>query len=123
MGQHHASIGETLKYFSTFYELSGNNDKAIEFGERALKIAEEVYGLDHKEVSDILIRLGRLYTTVKRYQLAKKTLKRALSISETKYGAVHSYTADVFYELGTVYLVKPEAIGVSKKKNNLDFFF
>lgn len=65
------------------------------------------------------VRLGRVYMTQGKYQLAKKTFKRALKISEEKVGKEHPSTGDVIYELGCFYLMKPENIGAaSSKKGN-----
>lgn len=43
----------------------GNLTKAVECGEQALKITEDVYGSEDGQVSGILLRLGNLEISLK----------------------------------------------------------
>jgi len=95
----------------TFYERTGKYDQALECGLQALKLTEDEFGPDDINISDVCVRLGRLYMFQKRYLDAKRVLKRALKITEEKMGLNHPNTADIIYELGCFFFIKPEDLG------------
>jgi len=119
LGENHSRVGQTLKHMLSLYEEQGELQKAIDAGERALRITEHEFGLDDLNVAGILLRLGHVYVLGAKYQDAIKCFNRCLEISTTKNGEQHPFTADIYYELGCFYLMKPEDVG--SNLNNEEF--
>jgi len=83
--------------------LNGANlQLALQYFERALKIAETVYGPDHPEVAATVNNLGSVLKDLGQLKEAKPAFERALKIAETVYGPDHPKVATAVDNLGAV---------------------
>ena len=65
------------------YDDLGQWDKAEQFNERALDIAERALGPNHRELDEFLEYLAKIYTKRRRYAEAEQLYKRQIAIVET----------------------------------------
>jgi tetratricopeptide (TPR) repeat protein len=85
----------------------GNQTKEEErYYKRALSIYEELYGLDHPQISTILSNISMLLTEQNRHGEAEVYRKRALDITERVYGPDHLNTALELDDLGGLYCLQ-----------------
>lgn len=77
-------------------------DTAKEIDERALKIAEDIYGPTHENVASIANNLGLILKKLGDFEGAKKCLERALHINETLFGPEHESVAATENNLGAI---------------------
>lgn len=91
-------IGNVGNYLLQFAEY--NQAKLLD--ERALNIAERVYGPDHKEVATAANNLGLVLKTLGNFTGAKIQIERALKINEKLFGPDHERVAATANNLGSV---------------------
>jgi hypothetical protein len=72
----------SLKNLAQFYQERDSFSEAVPLFQRALKIAEEVWGPDSGEVASLLFSLGELSRVQGRLSEAEPMLKRAPMIRE-----------------------------------------
>ncbi|MGD2113615.1 MAG: CHAT domain-containing protein [Acidobacteriota bacterium] len=71
----------------------GDGDRAERALLRAIRIDEQLHGVDHPEVATDLSALGSLYERQGRFDEAERALVRALEIDQRAFGDEHSRTA------------------------------
>ncbi|MFN5397682.1 MAG: tetratricopeptide repeat protein [Pseudanabaena sp.] len=89
----------------------GNWDAALEFFLNALTFKENLMGLDHPEVADLLVGLGSIYQQQQSYDQAEAYFSRALTIRKQKLGLNHPETKKIRMVLNGLQQIKdsPEA--------------
>ncbi|PZO37309.1 MAG: hypothetical protein DCF19_19210 [Pseudanabaena frigida] len=92
-------LGEIERY-------RGNWDAAIDFYLNALTFKENLMGLDHPEVADLLVSLGSTYQQQKSYDQAEAYFSRSLTIREQKLGLNHPETKKVRMMLNGMQQIK-----------------
>lgn len=77
--------------------------EAADHARRALQTRRQLWGPDHRETAESLLRLGWLYTEhADVYLRAEDVLIQARNACELSYGAVHPSTGDCLYLLATL---------------------
>lgn len=104
-------IGNLGIYFQHFAEY----DQSRLFDERSLRIAEKIYGSNHKEVATAANNLGILLLIQGDYRGAKDYLERALHINEKLFGPYHETVAMTANNLGTVLKELGDFVGAKKQ--------
>ena len=94
------SLLDSLGSFCLAY---GQYDEAIAHYERALRIKEAAFGVDHINTADTINNLGITYRHQGKYELAIAQYERALRIKEAAFGVDHINTADTINNLGITY--------------------
>jgi len=82
--------------------------------ERALPIAENVYGRDDSEVAAIINNLGLVLQVLGDLEGARKSLERAIEIDEKAYGPDHPDVATGVNNLGRVLQAQGDLAGAKK---------
>ena len=82
---------------------TGQYERAVVVGKKALKVAEEIVGPDHPSVATSLNNLALLYDTQGQYAAAEPLYKRALSINEKALGPDHPSVAASLNNLARFY--------------------
>ena len=82
---------------------TGQYERAVVVGKKALKVAEEIVGPDHPSVATSLNNLALLYDTQGQYAAAEPLYKRALSIDEKALGPDHPSVATFLNNLAALY--------------------
>jgi CHAT domain-containing protein len=85
---------------------AGHYREAIPTAQRALAIAERLYGPDHLDVAATLNGLGILYRLTAAYGAAELAMKRAIAIRETKLAANDPLIALSLDNLSGLYLLQ-----------------
>ncbi|MFZ4557937.1 MAG: tetratricopeptide repeat protein [Pseudanabaena sp.] len=98
-----ASIGGQL---GNIEQVRGNLDAAIDLYLNALAFKENLMGLDHPEVADLLVGLGSIYQQQQSYDQAEAYLSRAIAIREEKLGLNHPETKKVRFMLNGIQQIK-----------------
>jgi len=90
----------------------GNWDAAIEHYVNALTFKENLMGVDHPEVANLLAGLGSVYQQQQYYDQAEAYFSRALAILEQKLGLNHPETKKIQLVLNSIQQIKgsPEAV-------------
>jgi CHAT domain-containing protein/Tfp pilus assembly protein PilF len=88
--------GETLRK-------EGRYNEAIPFVQKALKLGEQEFGLDHKTTATLIYNLADLYRVQGRYSEAEPLYKRVLAVNEKVLGPQHSSVAASLNNLGMLY--------------------
>ncbi|MER6827412.1 FxSxx-COOH system tetratricopeptide repeat protein, partial [Streptosporangium sp. NPDC000563] len=92
-GDEPTELGDVLNQAAVFQSAQGVNQRAVELADRALAIAEAVYGPDHPDVARSLGNLASSFRALGRPGEAVPLFQRALAINETAYGPEHPYVA------------------------------
>jgi CHAT domain-containing protein/tetratricopeptide (TPR) repeat protein len=106
LGEYHDDIATIYARLSTYYMLTGHNDRAIASMEHAVAISEKIHGGDDIATSNHLQNLSFLYRITGRYDEAITTLKRTCAIDSAFSGPVpvvascFSNLADLFRQVG-----------------------
>ena len=79
------------------------HEEALSPAQRALEIAERLYGPDHGLVVEPLDNLAEIYQAEGRYADFEKLFKRALAINERTFGADHEWVAFSLSKLAKLY--------------------
>jgi tetratricopeptide (TPR) repeat protein len=92
-------------------QIRGNWDVAIDLYLNALAFKENLMGLDHPEIADLLVGLGSIYQQQQSYDRAEAYFSRALAIREEKFGLNHPETKKIRMLLNGIQQIKdsPEA--------------
>jgi tetratricopeptide (TPR) repeat protein len=120
-------LGNVGNYFLKFADYN----KAKKIDERALKIAEELYGPTHMDVATAANNLGLVLKNLGDFSRAKTYLERSLKINEELFGPEHERVASaannlgsVLRDLGEYYCAKEQyerSIAIIQKLNRTDF--
>ena len=81
----------------------GKHAEAIGIAERALDLAERLYGADHLDVGQSLNNLAFLYDALGRYAEAEPLYQRALAIAERALGPDHPKVGTALNNLAMLY--------------------
>jgi tetratricopeptide (TPR) repeat protein len=81
----------------------GKSSEAIPIGQRALELAEKIFGPNHANLANSLDTLERLYWNQRKYDDAEPLLKRSLAIREKALGPEHPKSARSLSYLAKVY--------------------
>ncbi len=95
-------LGVLLNRSGVCLRTQGQFPSARQVVERALSIAEKVYGTDHPKVATFVSNLGSVLQALGDFPGAKKAYDRALSIDEKVYGTDHPEVAADVNNLGSV---------------------
>lgn len=76
-----ARLDELFRNAAAYYQ-SGQFAAAVPHAERALALAEQVFGKEHKETAKFVNALGEVYRTPNRNEEADRLPSRALTMSE-----------------------------------------
>ena len=89
----------------------GNWDAAIALYLNALTFKENLMGLDHPEIANLLVSLGSIYQQQQSYDQAEAYFSRVLTICEQKLGLNHPETKQICMVLDGIQQIKdsPEA--------------
>jgi len=98
-------------------KLEGNVPQAKQFLERAVKVEENCYGSNHKQVAMTLNNLANAYISLGEVENARPLLERALKIQEAYYGTEHWEVARTLNTLAATY---SNSEHLSKKKQLLE---
>lgn len=82
-----------------------DNDKALDFYEKALKIYEAIHGKEHPKIAIASINNGLIYRKLQLYGDAVNNFETALKIWEKIYPNAHPAKAFALMNLGETYLV------------------
>jgi tetratricopeptide (TPR) repeat protein len=90
-------IASAARKLGTALLNSGRPDEAMQAFERAAKLSEKTYGVDHVETANALTELGARYREKGDHAEAQRNLRRALEIHRKTAGAdSHAATQDLF---------------------------
>ena len=92
-----------LDSLGSFCNAYGQYDEAITYYERALRIKEKAFGVDHINTANTINNLGSTYDSQGKYDEAIAQYERALRIYEKAFGVDHINTADTINNLGSTY--------------------
>lgn len=85
--------GETLQVLNDtavgLYE-QGKYDEAAELAQRALRVAEDTFGIDNPKIVPFLNNLAVIYYAQGKYAESEAQYKRALALTEQAYGKDHA---------------------------------
>ncbi|MEO5980462.1 MAG: CHAT domain-containing tetratricopeptide repeat protein [Chryseolinea sp.] len=81
-----------------------DNDRALEYYEKALKIYEKLHGKDHPKIAIANTNIGFIYTNLELYGDAINNFESALRTWEKIYTKAHPTKAFLFFNLGETYL-------------------
>src|SRR2546422_69453 len=84
----------------TMLQDQGKHAEAIPFYEKALALAQTVFGPDHLDTAGITVTLANCYQRVGRLADAEPLFRRCLAIREAKLGKDHAALAPTLYTLG-----------------------
>ena len=92
-GQYVLAEGETLQVLNDtavgLYE-QGKYDEAAELAQRALRVAEDTFGIDNPKIVPFLNNLAVIYYGQGNYAESEAQYKRALALTEQAYGKDHA---------------------------------
>ena len=74
------------------YQSQGKYDEAIAQYERALRIYENSFGVNHVNTADTILNIGLFHKSQGRDQLARDYLSRAHLIFQSNLGMAHPFT-------------------------------
>lgn len=95
-------VSTSLLNLASVYQDLGSFRKAESLSLESLRLAEKLYGPDHKELVNFVNNLGQLYKEMGRYKKARTMLERALEISRKGFGLKHSKTSACLTNLGAL---------------------
>ena len=81
----------------------GKYTEAMSWYERALKIFEREFGVDHINSANTIMGVGCVYDSQGKYAEAISWYERSLKISEREFGVDHVNSASTLYNIGLVY--------------------
>jgi CHAT domain-containing protein/Tfp pilus assembly protein PilF len=81
-----------------------DNDKALDFYEKALSIYERLHGKEHPKIAIVNTNIAFVYRDLKLYGDAINNLESSLKIWEKVYSQPHQSKAFVLFNLGETYL-------------------
>ena len=84
-------------------EDSGQYDIALKMGKELIHASEKYYGSEHKDMANLLNKVGTLYWKAGRYQEAAELFERSLKIRQQHYGAMSSVVANSYNNLASTY--------------------
>ena len=88
---------------ASFFQSNGEYEAASTGYERALRIKEEAFGVDHINTAHTINNLGSTYRNQGKYDEAIAQYERALRIYEKAFGVDHINTAATINNLGSAY--------------------
>ena len=92
-----------LESIAGYFRIIGQHAEALVSYERALKIRDCKFGVDHIDSAGTIMAIGNVYQSQGRYDEAIAQYERALRIYETAFGVDHINTADTINNLGITY--------------------
>jgi CHAT domain-containing protein/Tfp pilus assembly protein PilF len=98
----HELIASSYNNLGFAYSLI-DNDKALDFYEKALKIYSALHGKDHPKIAITSINIGIVYQNLELYGDAVNNFENALKIWEKVYPGAHPTKAFALQNLGNVY--------------------
>ena len=97
------------------YGHQGKYDEAIAQYERALRIKENAFGVDHIDTADTILNMGLFYKSQGQMQLAKEYLSRAHSSFQSNPGTTHPSTQKGKVLLADLSKIKVENTSIQKQ--------
>src|SRR5438045_7103949 len=85
-------MANTIMNLGSTYHSQGKYDKAIAQYERALRIFETAFGVDHINSASTLHNIGLTYKNMGDWTSAKSYFERAASLNRLCRGAIHEFT-------------------------------
>ena len=82
-----------LNITTTVLLLAGEYETALPLAEKALKISEDRYGLDHERAAACLNNLASIYEKQSLYEKAEPLFQRALKIWDAVLGQQHPFSS------------------------------
>ena len=96
-------IMDILESMASYMWLTGQLTEAFKSYNRALKIKEREFGVDHINSADTIMSIGLVYSDQGKYAEAISWYERALKIIEREFGVDHINSADTINNIGIVY--------------------
>ena len=93
---------------ASVYESQGKYAEAISWYERALKIYEREFGVDHINSASTINNIGIVYDSQGKYAEAISWYERALKIKEREFGVDHINSANTINNIGIRLLLARE---------------
>jgi tetratricopeptide (TPR) repeat protein len=98
-----AALGKAQHAAGSFMGDRGQEDRAIELYERALRIKEATLGEMHADTAATIRSMGTAYGEKGQEDRAIELFERALRIEEATLGEMHAQTAGTILSMGTAY--------------------
>ncbi len=108
--------------FGRLYNLLCENEKAIEYHTKALKIQEETLGPKHCDIAQTYTELAAAYSRIGNATKAQEYVLKGMRMMEETMGLEHAYTAYSYISVGRVYIATKnhaEAINYFRKAGKL----
>jgi CHAT domain-containing protein/Tfp pilus assembly protein PilF len=96
-------MADAYRNLGQIYRNAGDNGKAIEQMQEALKISYQLFGPNHPKVASALHSLGTAYRQKGDFDKALELYENALRIKIAHYGQNHQEVADSYNNIGNVY--------------------
>ncbi len=110
----HVALGPTARLLSQaglYLHRCANYAQAVEVLEKALNVAEMVYGAFHPDVAVIVNNLASVLQDRGEVVSAQSYLERALEIAEMSYGPRHPVVASILNNLGGILVSRGDITG------------
>jgi len=85
------------------YGLSGDQQRALEYGLRALDIRQKIYGENHQDVAASYDNVGWAYYKLRNYQKALEYKEKAMVIRRSIFGENHLDVGSSYNNIGLAY--------------------
>ena len=89
-----------LRSMAWYFQFAGQLKEAFISYNRALKIDEREFGVDHINSADTIMGIGLVYNSQGKYAEAISWYERALKIKEREFGVDHINSADTINNIG-----------------------
>lgn len=101
-----AEIADAYESMGALFAILGQNEKSREYTQKALHIAEKLYGKNHRFYAECCVGMGAMYTSQNEYKEGLKWLETALPILLENYGEKHANVALCYAHMGNNYLLQ-----------------
>ena len=92
-----------LNSVGAFFDSNGQHGEAISYYERALRIKDGEFGVDHIDSADTINNLGIVYSSQGKHNSAISHYEQALKIYAREFGVDHINSANTINNLGIAY--------------------
>src|SRR5579859_7906240 len=103
LGTYSDKLVQLAGSLASFFHSNGEYETARRAYERALRIKENAFGVDHINTASTINNLGLTYDSQGKYDEAISQYERALRIKEKAFGVDHINTAGTINNLGNTY--------------------
>ena len=88
---------------STIYVTLQDNEKGLEYCEKALRVHQQTSGERHPETGSTWLNLSQCYIELKDYDHAMNAARQALDILSSSQGETHPNVGECYNKLGVIY--------------------